>query len=331
MSHILDVAGLAVGHATDPVLRTGVTTVVFDPPATCAVAVHGGAPGTRETDALAPENLGPPVDAVVLSGGSAFGLAAADGVQAALAARGRGFRVRGHRVPIVPAAIVFDLWRARPDYRALGEASVAAALDGPQERAVGTIGAGTGATTAGLKGGLGAAATRVGAATVGALVVVNAVGSAVAADGPWFRAAPFEQDGEFGGLAPPPHADFSTIRTKLDAAPRSATVIALVATDSTLTRAEAKRLATVAHDGIALSVFPAHTLFDGDTIFAAATGRVAPPAGPAEAIALGAAAVTTLARAVARAVHAATPAEGDPLPAWRTAFPDAFGRDAMRR
>lgn len=330
MSHILDVPGLAVGHATDHARRTGVTAAVFDPPATCAVAVHGGAPGTRETDALAPENLGPPADAVVLSGGSAFGLAAADGAQVALAARGRGFQVREHRIPIVPAAIVFDLWRERPDYRALGETAVAAALDAPQDRAIGTLGAGTGATTATLKGGLGSASARVGTATVGALVVVNAVGSATAADGPWFRAAPFEEKAEFGGLAPPAGADFASIRTKLDPAPGSATVIALVATDAMLTRAEAKRLAMAAHDGIAVSIFPAHTLYDGDAIFAASTGLAPPPASPAERIALGAAAVTTLARAIARAVFAATPSEGDVFPAWRTAFPGAGTRDAMR-
>jgi L-aminopeptidase/D-esterase-like protein len=316
---MIDVPGVRVGHATDAKLRTGVTTAVFDPPAVCGVAVHGGAPGTRETDALGPENLGPPVDAVVLSGGSAFGLAAGDGVQEALARHGRGFKVRGHSVPIVPAAIVFDLWRERPDYRALGEQSLEAAL-GDADWTIGTIGAGTGATTADLKGGLGAASARVGEATVGALVVVNAVGAVVAANGPWFRAAPFEQAAEFGGLVPPPDADFATVRSKLGAETGTSTVIALVATDATLTRAEARRLAVTAHDGIALSVFPAHTLYDGDTIFAASTGRAPAPASPAEVIALGAAAVTTLARAIARAVHAATPADGDPVTTWRAAF-----------
>ena len=342
MSHILDVPGVAVGHASVPALKTGVSTAVFEAPAVSGVAVHGGAPGTRETDALAPHNLGPPVDAVVLSGGSAFGLAAGDGAMEALSERGRGFQVRNHAIPIVPAAIVFDLGGERPDYRALGRASVAAALDGAADRTVGTIGAGTGATTATLKGGLGSASTRVGAATVGALVVVNSVGSTVAANGPWFRAHPFEVDGEFGNMPPPGDADFSSLRAKFgtqtgpgtQTAAGTATVIALVATDATLTLPEATRLAVTAHDGIALAVFPAHTLYDGDTIFAASTGRAPPPASPGEAIALGAAAVTTLARAIARAVHGAVPVEGDPLPrvvlGLCTVGQDPLGRDRPR-
>lgn len=320
MSHILDVPGLAVGHASDDAARTGVTTIVMDAPAACAVAVHGGAPGTRETDALAPDGLGPPVDAVVLAGGSAFGLAAADGVQLALAARGRGFAVGTHRVPIVPAAIVFDLSGPIADFRALGQASVAAALDRPPDRTLGTLGAGTNATTARLKGGIGSACARVGPFTVGAIAVANAVGSPVAANGPWFRAAPMEVDDEFGGLHAPPEADFSAIETKLDAAAGANTVIGLVATDATLTRAQARRMAVTAHDGIALAMWPAHTLFDGDTIFAASTARADAPTAPQTHIRLAAAAAATFARALARAVYSATAAPGDRLPTWQALY-----------
>ncbi|UOM34600.1 P1 family peptidase [Acuticoccus sp. I52.16.1] len=319
MSHILDVPGLRLGHASDAARRTGVTTAVFDQPATAAVAVHGGAPGTRETDALDPARLGPGVDAIVLTGGSAFGLAAADGAMLALAEMGRGFAVREHRVPIVPAAVIFDLSGERPDYRTLGEASVAAAFAAP-DRTLGTIGAGINAMTAGLKGGFGAASARVGGGTVAACVVANAVGSAVAADGPWFRAAPFEVDGEFGGLGAPREADFATVTTKLGAAMRTNTTIALVATDLALTRGEAHRLAVAAHDGIALAVWPAHTIMDGDTVFAASTGRAPAPASLAETVALHAAATRCLARAIAIAVHAASPRPGDRFPTWRERF-----------
>ncbi|MEO1104408.1 MAG: P1 family peptidase, partial [Pseudomonadota bacterium] len=249
MSHLADVPGLAVGNATDLAARTGVTTVFFDAPAVCGVNVAGGAPGTRETDLLRPGNLNPGVDAVCLCGGSAFGLAAADGVQRKLHDIGRGFEVGPHKVPIVPAAVIFDLTAPPIDYRALGRQSMEAALAG-SDRRIGTVGAGTNANTAGLKGGLGSASERVENATVGALVVVNAVGTATAADGPWFRAAPFERNDEFGGLTPPPTADFAGLRTKVGASAGSNTVIAIIATDAILTTAEAERLARSAHDGI---------------------------------------------------------------------------------
>ena len=320
MSHILDVPGLKLGHATDRERRTGVSTAVFETPAVAAVAIHGGAPGTRETDALDPSRLSPGVDAICLTGGSAFGLAAADGVMLALAARGRGFPVREHRVPIVPAAVVFDLSGERPDFRVLGEASVEAAF-GPPDRTLGTIGAGTNATTATLKGGFGSASETVGAATVGAMVVVNALGSTVALNGPWFRAAPFEVDREFGGLPPAPaSADFSGATTKAGEVLRSNTTIALVATDAALTGAEAQRLAVAAHDGLALAIWPAHTVMDGDTVFAASTGRAPAPASLTEAMALHAAAARCLARAVARGVYAATPHPADRMPTWHQRF-----------
>ncbi|WMS41763.1 P1 family peptidase [Acuticoccus sp. MNP-M23] len=318
-NHIAAVPGLSVGNAADEVRRTGTTAVVFDQPATASVAVRGGAPGTRETDLLQPGNLNPGVDAIVLSGGSAFGLAAADGAQRALAEAGRGFQVRTFRIPIVPAAIIFDLSEGLADYAALGGAAVRAALEG-SDRGVGTLGAGTNANTAGLKGGLGSASETVGGATVGAIVAVNAVGSVTAANGPWFRAAPFEQQGEFGGLHAPAEADFASVVTKHTASARENTVIAIVATDAALSVAEAHRLAGVAHDGIALAAYPAHTLLDGDTVFAASTGRAPAPASPADFIALHAAATRALARAMARGVYEASAVPGDRFPTWRERY-----------
>lgn len=320
MNHILDVPGLRVGHANDTKARSGVTTVVMDTAGVCGVAVHGGAPGTRETDALAPHTLGPAVDAVCLSGGSAFGLASADGVQRALAAHGRGFVLGPHKIPIVPGAVVFDLSGPLADYRSLGEESVAAALDRAPDLSIGTVGAGTNATTATLKGGLGSASTTLSCGgTVGAIVVVNAVGSTVADNGPWFRAHPFEKDGEFGGLTPPPEAKWSAVRTKLRAEAGLNTVIAVVATDLTLTRGEATRMAMTAHDGLALAIWPSHTLFDGDTVFALTTAKRPAPASPVAMVDLFAAAASTLARAVARGVNAATAKEGDTMPTWAEA------------
>ena len=177
-----------------------------------------------------------------------------------------------------------------------------------------------GATTAGLKGGIGAACEHVGDAVVGALAVVNAVGSVVAANGPWFRAAAFERDGELGGLAAPPDADFATVNTKLGAVLGGNTIIGIVATDRTLSVAAANRLAHSAHDGITLSTWPAHTMFDGDTIFAASTGRLPGSEDPVDHLALAAAAARAMARAVSRAVYEATPVDGDRYPTWKERF-----------
>lgn len=331
---ITDVPGLAIGHAADARVKTGVTVLVPDAPAVASVMVLGGAPGTRETDLLAPEQTVEAVDALVLSGGSAFGLDAAGGVQAALAALGRGFAVGPMRVPIVPAAILFDLlnggakdWGEPSPYRALGMRAVAAAA--PGTFALGSVGAGTGCTTATLKGGLGSASVRLACgATVGALVAVNALGSATLGGGPHFWAAPFEIGAEFGGLgwpAPlPPEA--SAIRTKLDGLiPGTNTTIAIIATDVALTKAQARRLAVMAHDGFARALWPAHTPLDGDLVFALSTGRVplADPVG--DFLTLGAAAAAAMARAIARGVHAATPADGDPLPTWQSRHGAAAG------
>ncbi len=321
---ITDVAGLKVGHATDLALASGVTAILFDKPAVASVDVRGGGPGTRETDLLAPDETVGAIHAVTLSGGSAFGLDAAAGVMAALAEQGIGYPVGTALVPIVPGAVLFDLinggnkdWGRFAPYRDLGYAAAnAAGLGVP----LGTVGAGTGATTVNLKGGLGSASMVAASGhTVGALVAVNACGATNLPDAPHFWAAPFERDGEFGGLGLPSPLPILPERPALKGLPPGAnTTIALVATDAVLTKAQCKRLAVMAHDGYAHAIWPVHTPLDGDTIFAAATGR-RPLADPVFDLALiGDAVVRTLARACARAVHEATalPQPGT-LPAWR--------------
>lgn len=328
-NHLLDVAGLTVGHAEDHHAKTGVTVVVPDEPAAASVAVLGGAPGTRETDLLAPEQMIPAVDAIVLSGGSAFGLAAADGALAAMAAMGRGTEVAGFRVPIAPAAIVFDLanggdkaWGEVPPFRELGRMAVRAAS--ADDVRIGTVGLGTGCTTADLKGGLGSASTVLPSGhTIAAIVGVNAVGTATIAGGEHFWAAPFEIDGEFGdrGMPHPLPADASRLVTKLDAMKAGAnTTIAVVATDAILSKAQLKRLAIAAHDGFSRALWPAHTPYDGDTIFTLSTGKRPIADALFEPIELGAAAAATLARAIARGVHAAEDADRDVLPTWASRF-----------
>lgn len=320
---ITDVAGLKVGHADDARVKSGVTVVVCDEPAIAAVHVMGGAPGTRETDLLSPEQTVERVDAVFLSGGSVFGLDAGAGIVDGLTLKGRGFAVGPLKIPIVPGAILFDLinggdknWGSEPPYRRLGRA----AFDNAAANfALGSVGAGTGATTANLKGGVGSASGRLsGGATIGALVVVNALGQATIGDTRHFWAAPFEVGKEFGGRGMPAEwpAEAARLRHKGQAAPQSATTIAVIATDAELTKAEAKRLAIASHDGFARALWPAHTAFDGDLVFALSTGR----AGRADPVELGAAAASTMARAIARGVYEAAPALGDLLPAWRQAF-----------
>ena len=319
---ITDVTGLRVGNAGDMRLRSGVTVLVGDAPFTAGVHVMGGAPGTRETDLLAPDRVVEQVDALVLSGGSAFGLDAASGVADGLRELGRGFAVGDVRVPIVPGAILFDLlnggekdWVENP-YNVLGRAALAAAAE---EFGIGTVGAGTGATTANLKGGLGSASVILpSGVTVGALVAVNALGSATVGSGPEFWAAPFEMGDEYGGRGVArDYPDPVFAPTKL--AQYGNTTIGIVATDARLTQAQCTRLATAAHDGFARALMPSHTLMDGDLVFAAATG-----AGPAPDLAgqvlLGHAAACVMARAIARAVHAATPLAGDLLPCWQARF-----------
>lgn len=320
---ITDVAGLAVGHATDLALGSGCTAVLFDRPAVMAVTIRGGAPGGRDTAMLEPEMTRQEADGVVLSGGSLYGLDAASGAQAWLREQGRGFRLRGALVPLVPGAILFDLlnggdkgWGRFSPYRELGYAAAVAAA--PGAFMLGSVGAGTGATTATLKGGLGSASARTSAGfVVGAIVAVNAVGSATIGDGPHFWASPWEVGDEFGGLGMPAHPD-TALRMK--GAPARATTIGLVATDAALSKGRAKRLAIMADDGLARAIHPAHAPADGDTVFAAATGEAGSPDDGA-LTELGHVAACVLARAIARGVHAATALPfADALADWRGRF-----------
>ena len=323
---ITDVAGLQVGNAEDGKLASGVTAIVFDEAAVASADVRGGAPGTRDIDLLQPEETVERIDAVVLSGGSAFGLDAPSGVQAWLREQGRGFAIGDIRVPIVPGAILFDLinggdkdWGRFPPYRDLG---YAAAANAGRDFKLGTAGAGYGATTVNLKGGLGSASaqTRDGV-TVGAIVAVNAVGSVTVGSSAHFWAARFEQNGESGGRGLPSPLPPDALSIRFKGGVRQNTTIALVATDAVLTKAQAKRLAVVAHDGLARAIYPVHTPLDGDIVFAASTGKH-DLADPIYAFAeLGALAANVLARAVARAVYEATalPCPGA-LPSWRDRF-----------
>lgn len=322
---ITDVPGLAVGHAHDARLASGATAVVFDAPAVAAVDVRGGAPGTRETDLLDPAMLVEQIDALALSGGSAFGLDAASGVQAFLREQGRGFAVGAARVPIVPGAILFDLthggdkdWGRFPPYRELGYAAAAGA---GRDFALGSVGAGLGATTVSFKGGIGSASAMCDGHAVGALAAVNAAGSVVVGEGPWFWAAPFEQGKEFGGLGLPSPLPAGALEPRTKRAQRASTTLVVVATDARLSKAQAKRLAVMAQDGLARAIHPVHTPLDGDLVFAASTGA-RPLADPVlDLMRLGTAATHVVARAIARGIYEATalPGEGR-LAGWRDTF-----------
>lgn len=325
---ITDVPGLKVGNAQNAALKSGATVLLPDSPAVASVAIHGGAPGTREIALLEPEQTVATVDAIVLAGGSAFGLDAGAGVQGRLAELGRGFAVGPVRVPIVPSAILFDLlnggekdWGPLPPYRDLGRMALDAA---DRTFELGSTGAGTGATTANLKGGLGSASQVLdNGITMGALVAVNALGRATMSDQGHFWAAPFEIDREFGGMGLPATVTPDAVqpRTKLDGLKSGAnTTIAAIATDAILTKAEAKRLAVMAHDGLARALWPAHTPLDGDLVFALSTGQRKMEEPLADLVKLGAAAASCLARAIARGVFHATSAAGDPFPTWQDSF-----------
>ncbi|NWJ23396.1 P1 family peptidase [Rhizobium sp. RM] len=308
---LTDIDGVSVGNVTDLQLGSGVTAIVFDRPAVASGSVLGGAPGGRDTALLDPSMTVETVDALVLSGGSAFGLDAAGGVQAGLREIGRGLQVGTTRVPIVPQAILMDLlnggnkdWGLNSPYRDMGYAAFKAAATGPFD--LGTVGAGTGATTATFKGGLGSAsAMSSGGYKIAAIVAVNALGSATVGEGRHFWSAPFEADGEFGAFGYP--SQFATHDTalRLKGVNLTATTIGAVVTDAALTKAQAHRLSIMAHDGLARAVLPAHLPSDGDTMFSAATGEKTLQAGVhfAELCHL---ATITMARAVARGVYEAT-------------------------
>ncbi|MBW0005980.1 MAG: P1 family peptidase [Hyphomicrobiales bacterium] len=323
---LTDVAGIRVGSAHDARLASGVTVAFFEEPTIASVSVSGGAPAGRDLECLAPEARVERIDAIVLSGGSSFGLDAASGAQAWLRERGRGVPVRGTRVPIVPQAICFDLlnggdkeWDRYPPYRDLAYAACESA---GHEVALGSVGAGFGATTVNLKGGQGSASARTPSGhRVAALAVVNAIGSAVIGEGPHFWAAPFEHGDEFGGLGTPSRLKPEDRALAWKGGLEFATTIAIVATDATLTKAEAKRLAIVAQGGLSKALRLAHAIFDGDVVFAAATGRGALRNPPRDLVEIGALASDCLARAVARGVYeaAALPFR-NALPAWRDKF-----------
>jgi D-aminopeptidase len=323
---ITDVPGLKVGHAEDLKLGSGATAIIFDEPAAASIDVRGGGPGTRETALLDPAQTVQGIDAIALSGGSAFGLDAASGVQSWLREQGRGFVVRTAKVPIVPAAILFDLlnggdkdWGRFPPYRDLGYAAAAAA---GIDFKLGSVGAGTGATTVNCKGGLGSASAQSrDGFIVGALAAVNAAGSVLVGDGPWFWAAPFETGGEFGGHGLPKDFTPDMLAAAVKGGVRENTTLVVIATDAILNKAQAKRLAVMAQSGLSRAIYPVHSPLDGDVLFAASTGRKPLADATLDLTRLGALAAHVVARAVARGVYEARALPGQSAsPAWKDKF-----------
>lgn len=326
---LTDIDGVRVGNADDTRIATGVTAVIFDEPAVASLDIRGGGPGERDAALLDPVNTVERVDALFLSGGSAFGLDAGGGVQSWLAEQGRGFPVGTATIPIAPGAILFDMmnggdksWGRFSPYRDLGYQAAASATGGAF--ALGTSGAGYGASTATLKGGLGSAsAIAPNGAKVAALIAVNAIGSVTIGEGPHFWAAPFEQNEEFGGLGTPARFTPEMLTPRIKggrAASATNTTIGIVLTDAILTKAQAKRLAIIANTGMARAIYPVHAPLDGDALFVAATGKVAidPMAGLTE---LGAIAANVVARATARGVYEATAFDfAGAQPAWKDRF-----------
>lgn len=317
---ITDVPGLLIGNAHDGDTLTGTTVILPEVAAVCGVDVRGGGPGTRETDALAPENLVEAIDAIVLSGGSVYGLAASDGVAAVLGAAGKGFGLMDvpgiPRSPVIPSAILYDLanggnkqWGALPPYRALGiEALENAALNFP----LGRVGAGFGARAGALRGGLGSASQRSSdGITVGAIVAVNCFGSVIIPRSDAFWAWPLERGAEAGGKRPDPNLtvdgdDWGLAKANPAAAARTNTTIACVATDIALTPAQAKRVAQMASAGLARAIRPIFAPFDGDVVFAISTAAQPMREPTAFTLArIGALAADCLARAVMRGVYCA--------------------------
>ncbi|MEM7289224.1 MAG: P1 family peptidase [Pseudomonadota bacterium] len=326
---ITDISGLAVGNAQDETLKSGVTVLRCEAAFKASVAIHGGGPGTRDTELLRPENTVEGVDAIVLSGGSAFGLDAASGVQAWMRENDRGFAVGPVRVPIVPTAILFDLinggqkdWGRYPPYRDLGfEAANSACVD----FSTGSVGAGTGALVANLKGGLGTASSvSENGLTCGALFAVNAVGNPTIGSSRHFHAAIFEKQSEFGGHGLPAEpikdADQLQLKFRTQSEPGTNTTIGIVATDADLSKSQLRRLAIAAHDGIARAIWPAHTPMDGDLVFAVSTGCSEVPTSDSAFMDLCALGASTAARAISRGVYDATQAEKDLFPVYKEKF-----------
>ncbi|MCL4766317.1 MAG: P1 family peptidase [Hyphomicrobiaceae bacterium] len=326
---ITDIAGLRVGHAHDAGVMSGVTAVVFDKPNVASGITLGGAPGSRDTTLLDPEMTVQSLDAVVLSGGSLFGLDAAGGVVSFLRGQGRGVRIGAANVPIAAQAIVFDLvnggdkdWGRMPPYWELGWQAAESAAAG--RFALGTFGGGYGASTVNFKGGLGSASTVTPAGfRVGALAVVNAVGSATVGDGPHFWAGGLEVGREFGGHGLPAQVPAKALQLRLKGGAPPSTTIALVATDARLSKTEARRLAIMADNGLVRALRPAHAPMDGDTVIAVA--MLERPLGDPnlDLTEIGLAAADCLARAIARGVYeAAVPGEAwSGPPAYRDVYP----------
>lgn len=309
---ITDIVGLKVGNAEDALVRTGVTVILPDRPVVAAVDVRGGGTGTRELEVLRPAASVNEIHAIVLSGGSAFGLDAAGGVMAVLAAQGKGFVMGDHAIPIVPAAILFDLWNGgkkswgmTPPYRDLG---IAAVKNATEDFALGNAGAGYGAKAGPLKGGLGTASVKdpLTGCMVGAIAAVNSFGSVTLPESSCFWAWPFEMNKEFGNFPPPqkPAADLD-YDFRIDAKAPTHTTLAVVATDAVLSKAHMERIAVMAQDGLARAIRPVHSTLDGDVVFALTTGTRSVDK-PLETVArLGSLAADCLARAIARGVYEA--------------------------
>ena len=326
---ITDVPGIRVGNVQNLEQRTGVTVLLFDRPATASGSFLGGAPALRESALLEPEMVVEGIHAIVLSGGSTYGLDATAGVQAWLREQFSLLQTpdRQVRVPIVVQASLFDLvnggnkdWGRYSPYAELGYQAAQTARHG--SFSLGTTGAGTGATTATLQGGIGSASTITPSGhTVAALMAVNTVGTATVGDGPHFWSAPFERNDEYGGLGFPPHLTESDLHLRRKPDYVAGTTIGVVATDATLTKAEAKRFAILAQDGVARGVFPAHLPEDGDAIFGVSTGYAPAPASSAVWTELLHAATQVTARAIARGVYEASSLPGASfLPTWKDRF-----------
>ncbi|MEO0496894.1 MAG: P1 family peptidase [Pseudomonadota bacterium] len=327
-NRLTDIPGLKVGQAQDNHLKTGVTVVVGEAPMSAGISVLGGAPGTRDTQLLRQGNSIERVDAICLSGGSAFGLDASGGVLTALADMGRGIDVRGHKVPIVPGAIIFDLASGgapRHGFAAHRDLAHQATHNASADFELGSVGAGTGALAGWLKGGVGTASSVIDGVTISALIVVNAVGAATIGDGAHFWAAPFEKAAEFGGLGIPQPwpTDATDLRIKFDdgGVEGMNTTIGVIATDAALTASQCERLAMAAQDGLARAIWPCHTPADGDCIFSLATGN-GPHADPKAFFRLCTEASAVAARAVASGVFHAINLHDDPYPSWQSRFGD---------
>ena len=331
---ITDVPGVRIGNAHDDALLSGVSVIVPPSGTVGAVDVRGGGPGTRETDALALSGSVNVVHGVVLSGGSAFGLNAAGGVQSWLAAQGIGLNVGGNRIPIVPQAILFDLsnggnkaWGSRAPYEDLALAACDNLVDGVFE--IGSAGAGFGASTANLRGGLGSASLHIEhGLTIGAVVAVNSLGSATMGAGPHFWAHALERTDEFGGRGGPLDWSGTTYPPMLKTGPSQNTTIGVVATNARLNKSQTQRIAVMAQAGLARALWPVHAPLDGDVVFALSTGEV-PIEGGGDIVddlstvtILGTAAADVMARAIARGVFSAAscPGHWKGPPAYRDVF-----------